>query len=384
MLPQNNLIQPGKILVIDIPPGQFCTSSSLLSEHFDITLVSSLEECLEIIGMLVPDLVLVNISSLGSDIQQVFEKFSQEYGASIIFFADKDGAEMRMRALEAGAIDVIVHPFNPVEISQKIILAIDAKRQRDLEKANQEGIQELLFAALRNIGEKGILIDFQREIMGCRDHLRLAQHIVDTAAAYQIKCHVQIHGKHGILTHTPNGPASPLEESVFEHVRTLGPSFKFKRRFVVNFAAITILVFDLPVKDDEVSLQMQDNMILLAEGAQRVVEAIDVWSESGRQIEDMQTVSFQAHYGVEDLKARYKDQQSNIRSLLNKLITDVEDNYVYLGLSEAQESTLSESIRTRADEIVALVEVGQGEVEAKFDSILKLLRTESDDSIELF
>jgi uncharacterized phage infection (PIP) family protein YhgE len=98
----------------------------------------------------------------------------------------------------------------------------------------------------------------------------------------------------------------------------------------------------------------------------------------------MQTVSFQAHYGVEDLKARYKEQQGNIRNLLNKLITDVEDNYVYLGLSESQESKLSNSIRSRADEIIELVEAGQTEVEEKFDSILKLLRTEDDDSIELF
>jgi hypothetical protein len=187
-----------------------------------------------------------------------------------------------------------------------------------------------------------------------------------------------------VLTHTPHGPASALEESVFEHARTLGPCFKLKRRFVVNFEAITILVFDLPSDDYEASFRMQDSMTLLAEGAQSVIDAIEVWSESGRQIEDMQTVSFQAHYGVEDLKVRYRDQQGSIRSLLNKLITDVEDNYVYLGLSEAQECTLSESIRSRSDEIVALIEAGQSEVEAKFDSILKLLRAENDDSIELF
>lgn len=382
--PKNDTIGRKKIVLIDLPPYPLGPLYSALAEHFDATSVSSLDEYREVIGMLVPDLIFADASILGTNEQSIGEGFQQNHRASTIFLAHHDNAEMRIRALEAGAEDVMIGPFNPDDIVHKAKQIFAAKDQIALEKFNQESMQNLLFTALRNVGEKGILVDFQRQIMSCRDHVKLAQHIINTASAYEINCHVQIRGKHGALTYTPHGPATPLEESVIDHARTLGAHFKFKRRFVVNFQAITILAIDLPTDDYEVSFRMQDNMTLLAEGAQQVIDAIDVWRESGRQIEDMQTVSFQAHYGVEDLKARYKDQQDNIRSLLNKLITDVEDNYVYLGLSEAQESTLSNSIRSRADEIVALVGAGQCEVEENFDAILKLLRTEDDDSIELF
>lgn len=382
--PQNDAIGRKKILLVDLPPYPLSPLHSALAEHFDVTPVASLEECREVIDMLEPDLLFADATILGTNERSIGEAFQKNKRASIIFLAQQDNSEMRIRALEAGAEDVMIGPFNPDDIVHKAQQIFAAKDQQAREKANQESMQNLLFTALRNVGEKGILVDFQRQIMSCRDHVKLAQHIINTAQAYEINCHVQIRGKHGALTYTPHGPATPLEESVVEHARTLGQHFKFKRRFVVNFEAITILAIDLPTDDYEASFGMQDNMTLLAEGAQQVVDAIDIWSESGRQIEDMQTVSFQAHYGVEDLKARYKEQQGNIRNLLNKLITDVEDNYVYLGLSESQESKLSNSIRSRADEIIELVEAGQSEVEEKFDSILKLLRTEDDDSIELF
>lgn len=374
----------GKVLIVEDDQVQRRLMQHVLSKHLEVTVASSGSECLEVIDMLAPDLVLMDIGMPGLDGLETCRALRARSDVPVIFVSAKDTPEERVEALDSGGNDFIVKPFEPDILLRKALMAVDSHRERERQDKEKHDVQDLLQAALMTVGESGILIDFQRNIMGCRDHLKLAQQVIDTASAYSINCHVQIRGKRGKLTCTKNGLASPLEESVFDHAASLGSVFQFKRRLVVNFACVTVLVLDMPVEDDERCRRMRGHVTILAEAAQHVAEAIDVWAESGKQIEDMQSVSFESHYAVENLKLRYREQQYTTRTLLQKLIDDVEDNYVYLGLTESQEAALSNSLREHAEEILKLVEQGQIEFEGKFDAILKLLNPGDEDSIELF
>ncbi len=374
----------GKVLVVEGDPSQQRQLRQVLEKCLDVTVVGSGHECLEIVDSLSPDLVLLDVPLSGWDGLETCRILRVSNHVPVLIVSARDTPEDRLEALESGCSDFIVKPFDAKVLLHKSLMAVEALRERNRLEQEKAALQSLLLAALTTVGERGILIDFQRGLAACLDHASLAAHIVETAAAYNIDVQVQVRGKGTSVTRTREGLASPLEESVIKHVAALGAIFQFKQRLVVNFASVTVLVTNMPVDDEERYQRMQDNVTLLAEGAQSAAEAIDVWSESGKQIEGMQVVSFESHYAVDHLKLRYWQQQQDIRSLLQRLIDKVENNYVFLGLTESQEATLSGSVRDAADEIRTLLEQGQADFESKFDAILKLLKPGDKGDVEFF
>jgi hypothetical protein len=200
----------------------------------------------------------------------------------------------------------------------------------------------------------------------------LAQRLLDATADYGVCCHVQVRHADAICTVTPTGSASPLEASVLEKSVAMGRIFQFGRRLVVNYSAVSILITDLPVDQDEAG-KLRDNIAILAETAEAIAETIGMRKESAQRAEALQAAVSETADAVESLRELYRKQQSDAHLRLHDMIDNVEKSYVNLGLTDRQEARVSNIVRDGTASTLELFDLGV-DLDSQFAQILDALR----------
>lgn len=366
------------VLVTDDDPTTRGVLNAVLADEFDIIEAASGEECLTRIASHEPALVLLDIEMPGIDGYETCRRLRLEHDMPVIVVSSHDTLEERLRAFAAGADDFISKPFDGEDVLFKVERLMGRHLQLAKIREEQAALQEFALELVRGIGRKDVLLDFMRENMHCVDYETLAAHLLQATDEYSVRCHVQIRTEQTAYTLTPSGPASPLEVSVFEQCASLGPTFAFGRRLIVNCGDVSLLVLRLP-DDEETSERIQGKLTVLTEFAAAVAETIHVRQESAQRAEALQSGTADSYTAIEDLREKYRAQQTDTRFLLQRLIDDVEESYVHLGLTTGQEESLSTTLRERSEDILQLFEL-QEEFEEKFAAILESLQPKSADN----
>lgn len=367
-----------RVLVVDDSPVITVTLAEALKSSFLVTTASSGEECLEWLAKQdePPSLILLDIEMDGMDGYDTCRKIRETHDLPVIFVSSHDDISERIKAFDSGGDDFITKPFDPEVVLRKAQRIVQFHTEKKALAAERNSLQSMAMDFLRNIGDTGVLLAFMRSSLGASDYVTLAQRLLDATAMYDITCQVQLRDQAGQAhTVTPHGPASPLEESIFEKSKDMGRIFQFSRRLVVNYEHVSILITDLP-DDDERAGRLRDNIAILAESAEAIAETIAVRIESGQRAEALQVGMIETTTAVEELRTLYRTQQTDTRVQLETMISNIEHAFVTLGLTNSQEYQVSNILREGVDNTLQLFDVGV-EMDRRFAFILEALKPKS-------
>lgn len=371
-----------KVLVVDDSPISLEIMEATLADAFQVRCVTSGEACLEAVAREVPDLVLLDVEMGGIDGYETCLRLRENLDVPVIFVSAHDTLEERLAGYDAGGDDFIVKPFDGEEMLRKARLLVD-KHNRQLElNAQQAAMREMALHYRRDLGEAGVLLNFMRHSQNCLDYQELAQKLVAAIKAYDVIAHVQLRWNEGCCNLTPQGEASPLEVSIIEQSRDLGRLFQFSSRLVLNYDMVSILVLNMP-RDAAAATRLQDTLITLAENTEAVAEAVNMRQESAQRAEALQVATIKSLETVEGLRDLYNRQRSETAQLLQELVKNVEDSYLFLGLTDAQEEAVSASLRQGAERILQLFAMGD-QMDAQFASLLDTLGQKPSGGAELW
>ena len=186
----------------------------------------------------------------------------------VVFISSHDTLEDRILAYEAGGDDFVAKPFDPREAAQKASICIRHYRKAVHSEVMRKSAESVAMNAITSLGESAIQLKYARRALGCYSLQSLARETVATTAEFGLKGHVQFRTPGQTITLTENGPASPLEESVFEKMLGMGRIFSFKNRMVVNHEKVSILVVNMPLDDAEYCGRIRDHLAIVAEAAE--------------------------------------------------------------------------------------------------------------------
>lgn len=360
------------------------TLRAALIDDFQVVTAASGTECLERIALVEPDLILLDIDMPGPDGYQTCRVIRESLDVPVIFISSFGTLEDKLAAFDAGADDFVSKPLNVEVILRQVERAISRYTQQRSILLEKEKLNEMAMGLLHDIGRSDVLLFFMRDSIGCTDYRELASKLLQATSAYGVRCHVQVRHGDEAVTLTDTGVPSAIELAVFERCSTLGRSFRFSRRLIINMSDVSILILAMP-QDEELARRIEEKILVLAESAEAICETIHVRRESALRAEALQVGSNSNYEAVEDLRRQYLSQQASTRELLQQLTDDVENTYVFLGLTERQEATVSETIRARADEILKLFELADV-FDKQFASILESLRPDNggESSVSLF
>lgn len=352
----------GRILIVDDDPvAAGMLGVSLSAAGHDILEANSGEEALARLAEsentgTPPDLMILDIEMPGGmDGYETCRKL-REAGSNfpVIFLSGHDELEDRLRAYDAGGDDFMAKPFMPDEVLRKAGLAIEHHRRQEAATEDKRASFDTAMTALSSLGESGVTLKFSRSALGCRTQQALATLTIESMGAFGINCHVQLRAPTEILTWTPNGPASPLEESVIDKLRLMDRIFSFRNRLIVNYDTVSLLVTNMPMENEDLCGRIRDHAAMIAEAAELAVDNINLRTEAIRRSDELRQLATDSRKAIEDLRKDYRDLQIATRLELNSMANTIEDMYIHLGLSDSQELTVSSTVRASTDRVLTL------------------------------
>ena len=122
------------ILVVDDLPQNIRLLEAVLSpKGFRVTVASSGEEALHVLGKEKPDLVLLDILMPGMDGYEVCRRIREDRETAFlpVIMITASGAEEKIRAIESGADDFVSKPFDQAELLARVRSLVRVKRYHD-------------------------------------------------------------------------------------------------------------------------------------------------------------------------------------------------------------------------------------------------------------
>jgi CheY-like chemotaxis protein len=373
-----NNIQKHRVLIVDDDLISREMLRFALDEDFEVTEASSGEAALVLVAANPPDLVILDIEMPGLGGYATCRKLRETVDLPIIFVSSHDTLDERVEAFDSGGNDFVIKPFDAEILARKVSLAIAARLEHERLAGEKIMLQNTAMGFLSNMSDSGVLMGFMRASLGCSDQHQLAENLLNATIQYGINCHIQIRFQGGSITLTPNGIATPLEESVLEKSRDMGRIFQFKRRMVINYSMVSIIVMDTP-EDSDSAGRIRDNLCILAETTEAITETISMRKDAAEKAEQLQSASLNSSMSIEEVRELYRVQLYESRVLLQRLIDEVEASFIYLGLTDTQESMVGEIMRKNVDPVLNLFERSV-EMEQKFNDIIKSLTNKKDGS----
>lgn len=368
----------GRILVVDDDATAAGMLESFLEDDFEVRVANSGEACLQLIPDFSPDLVLLDIEMPCLDGYETCRHLQQDHEGQVmpvIFISAHDTLNERLRAYESGGMDFIAKPFDPDELLLKVDKVIKLESDRRQLVAEKTSMQQMAMGFLTSMGEMGAVLQFLRNCFTCSDYPSLAKMAMETMQQYGLLCHIQIRTPAAIWTFTPEGPASPLEESILGKVKNLDRIFQFKTRMVINYDHVSVLVNNMPLADPDLCGRIRDNAAIIAEGAEASAVAIFRREEAEARAMQLQRVTGRTREALEGLRQQYQLQQNSTGSILNNLAAKMDQMYMSLGLTDSQEAAVDSTVKSAVAEALVLFERGldfDGQFTAVLDELKKI------------
>jgi len=130
------------VLIVDDTPENLLLMSSVLKDSYRVKVANNGEQALRIaMSNEVPALILLDVMMPGMNGYEVCRRLKREGQAKsvpVIFVTSKDAVEDEAAGFDAGGVDYIVKPVNPLLLKARVRTHIELERAReDLERRNE-------------------------------------------------------------------------------------------------------------------------------------------------------------------------------------------------------------------------------------------------------
>lgn len=373
----------GVVLVVDDDNSSRLVLRAILATKYNVVLASSGDQALSLSQAQDPDLILMDAEMPDMDGYETCRQLRQWSSVPIIFVTSHTDIQEHIKALDAGGDDIITKPAEREILLRKAANAIRTKHKTEELLKERDSLYGMTMNLLSSVGDNGVLLNFMRNAVSCLNYEELAKRLVEALGELGMTSCVQLrHNGHETLL-TSKGEATELEKSVMQNSAQLGRLFQFKKRLVVNYDRVSILVYDLPIADDEKAGRFRDSVAILAEASEGVIQVVDIREDSMARVEQMQIALTEAVNSTNSLRTKNHNMMADVRVSLQELMDEVEKTYSWLGISEGQEATIATTMTKSVEKILNLLT--ESNFDQEFNQVIDSLMGKGDaNDIELF
>lgn len=295
-----------------------------------------------------PSLILMDVEMPGMDGYEACRQLKADaatHEVPIIFLSARVETEDRLAGYEAGGDDYLTKPFDPDELRTKMeVLLRNVQKNRELAKQAAYATSAAM-TAMAAAGETGTILRFLREMVGCLELETLARGVLRAMDAFGRDASIQLRGKTEVLSVSREGICSPLEVAVLNNMATCNRIVDLGRRSAFNFPRVSLIIKNMPIDDPEAYGRAKDYLATIVEAADMQVESLD-FIRAALDRGDNLLQLLQRHIDtLRDIECRYREQRAASSQILNELVQQIEDSFVFLGLTDSQELHMQKLVR---------------------------------------
>ncbi len=229
----------------------------ILSNDYDISLVSSGEDCLLYIEQHIPDLILLDVSMPpginGFETCRRLKENEKLLNIPVIFVSGQSSEVERLAGYESGGVDYLLKPFEIENLRDKVHLNLELARQnikkhkleRSLSDSNQSAIHALNYS-----NDLILVIQFYEHCHKFNTQDIIARQILSITTALGLRTVIQIRMNDSSKEYSDFGVVTPLEREVIYENHALGMFYQLHSYLMVNHSNISILIKNMPVRTD--------------------------------------------------------------------------------------------------------------------------------------
>lgn len=366
-----------KVLLVDDDHFAAAVVTEILSSDYEVRHFDNGQAALALMAEALPDLMLLDVDMPGMSGYEVCRRLRDDPAIGdlpVIFLSGMVSEEERLAGYEAGGDDYLTKPASAEELRSKIKLELANYAERRRLKKDLSSAFSTAMTAMSTAAEIGAVLQFLRTSFGCPDYAALAREVLNTLGSYGLEASVQVRGQQNTVSLGPNGPCSPLEESVLTTMSTHGRMFEFSSRTSCSYSHISIIVKSDARGDPERHGRMKDNLALLAEGADARVAALDSAAALAKQHTVLKQLTASTRKALQGIDQRYRSQGVKNSQIFDDLQRNFERSMLTIGITVSQEEELAEMLQKAADQARALFEAGL-EIGSHMETILKQLES---------
>lgn len=346
--------QQASIMVVDDEPFMREVTSNALGEVWKMIGIASGEECLAAVEQALPDIILLDVEMPGIDGYETCFRLKEGVAAAVpvIFISAHDAIEDRLRGYDAGGDDYLIKPYDPTELRAKIknLLEMHSAKCQLQEQAAYAGSTAM--TAMTNMGELGALLQSLQRFNECADIPRLTDEMLAGIGLYDLMGVVQMRAPETTITRSSCGSATPLEASVIATMAGMERIVQFKSRLSITYVHVSLLISNMPVSDPDRCGRLRDHLAMLVESAEMRARAIMAQEQSNRRGAAIAQAVQSATRTLEEIDRAQRDSRAAVNLSVYELTESIERAYIGLGMTDGQETMLSEIVRKGIDGIL--------------------------------
>jgi len=359
------------ILLVDDSPNDLMLLMNKLKGEYRVNAVRSGAACLEKLASGdLPQLVIMDISMPDMDGYETCQRMRADGSYSdidVIFLSANDTTEEKLLGLEAGAVDYITKPFDSDILLSKIRYCIQQQQQRRALADEKQQAFQTAMTALTNAGELGIVLEFMRALSATDDLDELGSLVVQCVSRFGCSSVFQLRNGDEIRHYSASGRVSGLEKDLLSRLKDAGRIVERGQRSIFNFRNLSLLVKNMP-EDDDLRGRYRDHVPTLLEGTVPKLEALLAAEKNKVLIGVCQDA-------LQRFEISNQVHQNRSREILDKVVDNLQESFLTMGLDEDQETRLLKLVESGLDEMMDQQDMGasmEHDLKAILDAVNKI------------
>lgn len=329
-----------KILIIDDEPEILELLNILISsEGYTAVKASNGTEALSLLEQEQFHAIISDVQMPEMDGYQLISRIregSQTKDIPFVFVSALTTLEEMLKGYDLGADEYIKKPIDPGEVIVKLNHIIKSKlKHQNLDRQLGESVKAAM-QAMSYSSYLGQVLQFMQNSLECNNFEELSREVFNVLETLNLESILQFHAREGIISYSAHGQASPLEVNIIELARKKGRFFDFEQRTLINHDEFSLLLKNMPLDQAEQYGLFKDILGNLC----TAIEARVKFLLSQKVSEKRNNVMLSVDDLITDVDKMFSSiQQQNIEAI-QTMMSDIEDAFLSLGLSENQEDRI--------------------------------------------
>ena len=370
-----------RILAVDDEPFNLEIIEEILEDlDFELKMVNSGPECLEVVEEFDPQVILLDVSMpqmSGYDVCRKLKENPNTQKIIVMFVSARGTVEERMEGYSVGAEDYIVKPFSHNELKLKLQHLNQVLIEKESLEQQVEDATSTAFNAMANSSEMGQIVNYIEHIGSIDNEQELGKVFLNCLGAFDLQSNVEFRLDNEVLHFSVSGVCSPIVIELFEMLKSKGRLHEFSNRILVNYEMISLLILNMPGQDPDKHGRIRDHICFLVSVTEQQLKAILTKKELLQQQQQLNDAVSKVHSKFTGLIELLNENRINNEAVFKRLQEDLESRIPTMGLDEDQEVFIYQKVDETIQNSVAREESVKG-VKAAFKEIendLSLLLT---------
>ncbi len=361
-----------RILAVDDEPFNLEIIEEILEDlDFELKMVNSGPECLEVVEEFDPQVILLDVSMpqmSGYDVCRKLKENPITQKIIVMFVSARGTVEERMEGYSVGAEDYIVKPFSHEELRLKLQHLNQVLIEKESLEQQVEDATSTAFNAMANSSEMGQIVNYIEHIGSIDNEQDLGKAFLNCLGAFDLQSNVEFRLDGEVLHFSVSGVCSPIVIELFEMLKSKGRLHEFSNRILVNYEMISLLILNMPGQDPDKHGRIRDHICFLVSVTEQQLKAILTKKELLQQQQQLNDAVGKVHSKFTGLIELLNENRINNEAIFKQLQEDLERRIPTMGLDEDQEIFIYQKVDETIQNSVAREESVKG-VKAAFKEI---------------